>query len=770
MNPWNDPARPSDERVEALLSAMTLREKLAQLGSVWIGAEISGDGDENVAPMQDVFAGQQDEQAALVAGIGHLTRVFGTKPVSVEDGRRLLARRQQWLLENTRLGIPAIAHEECLTGFTTLGATVHPTSLAWAATFDPDLIERMAAAIGRDMAAVGVHQGLSPVLDVVRDYRWGRVEETVGEDPYLAGIIGTAYVRGLQSQGIIATLKHFAGYAASRGARNHAPVSIGQRELADVILPPFEMAVREGGAGSVMNSYADLDGVPAGADESLLTGVLRNQWGFEGVVVSDYWAVSFLETMHRVASSPTEAGTLALRAGIDVELPDTRCYGAELEELVSSGHVPEELVDRSVRRVLRHKLELGLLDDGWSPEDRNEHAVNLDSEKNRLLAREVGERSIILLANDADVLPLTDSTTNVALIGPCADDPRSFLGCYSYPNHVLPRHPELGLGIDVPSLLDAVRKELPHATLIHEPGCPIKDEDRSEISAAVAAAAAAELAVVAVGDRAGLFGRGTSGEGCDVADLNLPGVQAELVEAVLETGTPVVLVVASGRPYALGAFADRCAAVIQAFMPGEEGGTCLAGVLSGRVVPSGKLPVQIPATPGAQPSTYLHAPLGGFSDGISNLDTRPLFPFGHGLSYTTFEYSDLTTSADTVGTDREIEISCLVRNSGDRPSREIVQLYFDDSVAQVARPVIQLAGFTPVHLEPGQQVRVTFRLHADRTAYTTTTGQRIVEPGEIHLMIGSSSKDIRLRHGITLTGPTRVVGPHRQLTTPIHTH
>ncbi|MFC4468997.1 beta-glucosidase [Streptomyces xiangluensis] len=767
MNAWNDPSRSADERVEALLSAMTLREKLAQLGSIWIGSTTN---DKVVAPMlQGVFSEPQEEHVALAHGIGHLTRMFGTKPVSAEEGSRLLAGRQRWLLENTRLGVPAIAHEECLTGFTTLGATVYPTSLAWAATFDPDLVERMAAAIGRDMAMVGVHQGLSPVLDVVRDYRWGRVEETVGEDPYLAGMIATAYVRGLQSQGVIATLKHFAGYAASRGARNHAPVSIGKRELADVILPPFEMAVREGGAGSVMNSYTDLDGVPAGADEALLTGVLRDEWGFEGTVVSDYRSVSFLQTLHRVAGSAGEAGALALRAGLDVELPETRCYGAPLEELINTGRFPEELVDRSVRRVLHQKVQLGLLDRGWTPENsaHDDRRIDLDPETNRLLARDIGERSVILLANDANALPLTADAANIALIGPCADDPRTFLGCYSYPNHALPNnhHEDSGLGVDVPSLLNALGKELPHSTISHQQGCPVKEEDRSGIPAAVAEAAAADLAVVVVGDQAGLFGRGTSGEGCDAADLSLPGVQAELVEAVLETGTPVILVVVSGRPYALGAFAGRCAAMVQAFMPGEEGGAALAGVVSGRVVPSGKLPVQIPVTPGAQPGTYLHAPLGGFSDILSNLDPRPLFPFGHGLSYTTFEYGDLTVSADALGTDGEVEISCVVRNSGNHRAREVVQLYFDDPVAQVARPVIQLAGFTSVHLDAGQQARVTFTLHADRTAYTTTTGQRIVEPGDIHLMIGSSSADIRLRHVVSLTGATRVVGSERRLTT-----
>src|SRR5689334_13074970 len=295
---------------------MTLEEKVAQLGSRWVGADTrveevaDEDGTLNVAPMQDVFAAGAAVTLTDASrhGLGHLTRVYGSVPVSAAEGAAELVRQQRVVIEGSRLGIPALVHEECLTGFTTYGATVYPAAIAWGATFDPDLVERMAAAIGRDMRAVGVHQGLSPVLDVVRDYRWGRVEETLGEDPYLVAMLGAAYVRGLESAGVIATLKHFAGYSASRGARNHGPVPMGRRELMDMILPTFETAVIEGGARSVMNSYSDVDGVPAGADSWLLTDLLRGEWGFTGTVVSDYWAVAFLATMHRVAADVSSAG------------------------------------------------------------------------------------------------------------------------------------------------------------------------------------------------------------------------------------------------------------------------------------------------------------------------------------------------------------------------------------------------------------------------------------------------------------------------------
>ena len=378
---WQDSTLAVAERVDSLLAEMTLEEKVGQLGSRWAGNDMQvADSDPdrppppqpdpeetfNVAPMQDVFAasGTLSLQEAGQHGLGHLTRIYGSAPVTVADGAAELVRQQRIVVQASRLRIPAVVHEECLTGFTAFGATVYPASIAWAATFDPDLVERMAAAIGRDMAALGVHQGLSPVLDVVRDYRWGRVEETMGEDPYLVAMLGAAYVRGLQSAGVIATLKHFAGYSASRAARNHGPVSMGRRELMDVILPPFETAVATAGAGSVMNSYSDVDGVPAGADPWLLTDVLRGDWDFAGTVVSDYWAVPFLATMHRVAADTAEAGAVALAAGIDVELPDTLGFGPGLVERVRRGELPEELIDRAARRMLTQKVELGLLDPG----------------------------------------------------------------------------------------------------------------------------------------------------------------------------------------------------------------------------------------------------------------------------------------------------------------------------------------------------------------------------------------------------------------------
>lgn len=734
---WRDPALSIDDRVTALLADMSLAEKIGQLGSVWPGQRAAA----AVAPMPGVV-----HDSSPPNGVGHLTRPFGTAPVSRQDGIARLAGLQRDIVKANRLGIPAIAHEECLTGFATLGATVYPAPIAWAATFDTELIGRMAAAIGADLRSVGVHQGLSPLLDVVRDYRWGRVEETLGEDPYLVATMGTAYVRGLQSAGIIATLKHFAGYPASRAGRNHAPVSMGPREFADVMLWPFEMAVRDGGARSVMNSYSDVDGLPAAANEELLTGVLRDKWSFNGVVVSDYFAVTFLETTHRIAADPAEAAALALAAGIDVELPSTHCYDPAVA-------LDEKLVDRAVRRLLTQKIELGLLDPDWTPERTTDG--DLDSPANRAIAAQIAEKSVILLANDG-ILPLRGKS--VALVGPCGDDALAFMGCYSFPNHVLPNFPDVASEVEAASLFASLRSEM---SVNFAMGCPIREPDRGGIAAAVEAARTADVCVAAVGDRAGMFGHGTSGEGCDAADLALPGVQGELLDALLATGTPVVIVVISGRPYALGAYANRAAAIVQAFMPGEEGGPAIAGVLSGRVNPSGRLPVQVPRLTGGQPGTYLHPPLGGDSAGISNLDPTPLFPFGHGLSYTTYDYSELRLGPADVPVDGTFTVGVTVRNTGPRAGIETVQLYFHDRHAQVTRPVRQLIGFARVPLDPGQAADVTFTVHADRTSFTGRDLRRIVEPGDLDIHVGPRAGEVRL------TGATRTIDGDYVRTTPV---
>ncbi|MFF9187158.1 beta-xylosidase/alpha-l-arabinosidase [Streptomyces rochei] len=766
---WNDPAHSVSTRVSALIEAMTLQEKIAQLYGVWVGASDEG-GD--VAPHQHDMEEAVDLDALLPTGLGQLTRPFGTAPVDPALGALSLLRTQARIAAANRFGIPALAHEECLAGFATWGATAYPVPLSWGATFDPELVHRMAAAIGRDMRSVGVHQGLAPVLDVVRDARWGRVEETIGEDPYLVGTIGTAYVRGLEDAGIVATLKHFVGYSASRAGRNLAPAPVGPRERADVLLPPFEMAVREGGARSVMHAYTDMDGVPAAADEDLLTGLLRDTWGFDGTVVADYFGIAFLKTLHGVAADWADAAGVALRAGVDVELPTVKTFGAPLAEAVADGRVPEAVIDRALRRVLTQKAELGLLDPDRDPvpsalagadltdPEALRGRIDLDGPENRELARTMAEEAVVLLGNDG-TLPL-GRPRRIALVGPNADEPTAVLGCYSFPQHIGVHHPDTPVGIELPTLRDTLAAEFPEAEITVVRGTGVDDGDVSGIPEAVRAAREADVVVAVLGDRAGLFGRGTSGEGCDAESLALPGAQQQLLDALLDTGEPVVTVLLAGRPYALGRAVAESAAIVQSFFPGVEGTAALAGVLSGRTNPSGRLPVSVPRGAGAQPTTYLGARLAHASE-VSNIDPTPAFGFGHGLGYTTFAWSDLAVDVTRAATDGEFSLALTVRNTGERSGTEVVQLYLHDPVASVVQPVQRLIGYTRVPLEPGQERRLRVTVPADVASFTGRDGHRIVEPGELELRFAASSTDARLTASVTLTGPARRVDHTRRL-------
>ncbi|MFI8949607.1 glycoside hydrolase family 3 N-terminal domain-containing protein [Streptomyces sp. NPDC053750] len=766
---WNDPAHSVSTRVSALIEAMTLQEKIAQLYGVWVGASDEG-GD--VAPHQHDMEEAVDLDALLPTGLGQLTRPFGTAPVDPALGALSLLRTQARIAAANRFGIPALAHEECLAGFATWGATAYPVPLSWGATFDPGLVQRMAAAIGRDLRSVGVHQGLAPVLDVVRDARWGRVEETIGEDPYLVGTIGTAYVRGLEDAGVVATLKHFVGYSASRAGRNLAPAPMGPRERADVLLPPFEMAVREGGARSVMHAYTDVDGVPAAADENLLTGLLRDTWGFDGTVVADYFGIAFLKTLHGIAADWAGAAGAALRAGVDVELPTVKTFGAPLAEAVADGRVPEAVIDRALRRVLTQKAALGLLDPDWNPvpsaldgadlddPEALRGRIDLDGPENRELARTVAEEAVVLLSNDG-TLPL-DRPRRIALVGPNADEPTAVLGCYSFPQHIGVHHPGIPVGIALPTLRETLAAEFPEAEITVVRGTGVDDGDVFGIPEAVRAARDADVVVAVLGDRAGLFGRGTSGEGCDAESLALPGAQQQLLDALLDTRTPVVTVLLAGRPYALGRAVAESAAIVQSFFPGVEGTAALAGVLSGRTNPSGRLPVSVPRGAGAQPTTYLGARLAHLSE-VSNIDPTPAFGFGHGLTYTTFAWSDLVVDGKEAPTDGAFSLALTVRNTGERPGTEVVQLYLHDPVASVVQPVQRLIGYTRVPLAPGEARRVRVTVPADLASFTGRDGRRVVEPGDLELRLAASSTDPRLTATVTLTGPERRVDHTRRL-------
>ena len=759
--------------VERLIREMTLEEKLAQLAGVWVNASTDGD---SVAPLQNEMAGDGRSWDEVISnGLGQITRMYGTVPVEPLEGARRLAAAQEQIMAASRFGIPAQVHEECLAGLAAWKATAFPVPLAWGATFNPALVRRMAGLIGEQMRQLGVHQGLAPVLDVVRDLRWGRVEETIGEDPYLVGVLASSYVEGLEGAGIVATLKHFVGYSASRAGRNHAPVSMGPRELADVMLPPFELAIKHGGARSVMHAYTDTDGVPAAANRALLTSLLRDEWGFAGTVVADYFGVAFLNVTHGVAADSGEAAALALTAGVDVELPTVNCYGKPLEERVRGGAVAEELVDTALRRVLTQKQEAGLLSPDFKPAPPvlAAGAINLDPAVNRALAREIAAQSLVLLSNrthdGGPALPLPGTLGGaLGVVGPLAQDPFAMLGCYSFDAHVGASHPDVPMGIRIPTVADAAASRFGSLRSAATGTCEAITEEQIEQACTIASEV--DTCVIAVGDNAGLFGRGTSGEGNDAADLRLPGDQHRMLDRVLAAaeaaGTRTVVVVLSGRPYALGDFVDRAGAIIQGFFPGEEGGEALWDVLTGVVNPSGKLPVSVPRTPGGQPGTYLRSRLAGPS-GVSALDPSPLFGFGHGLSYTDFGFSDHVASAPAMSTAEAVTVSCTVTNTGAVDGAEVVQLYLEDPVGEVVRPVRELIGFARVELAAGSSASVEFTVHADRTSFTGVDLERVVTPGLVKLHVATSSTQDVHTHEVILHGERRVVGFDRKMLTPV---
>lgn len=738
------------ERVERLLSVMNHEEKVAQLLGLWVMVDKQG----QVAPYQGTFMPEVDPRPLpeqLANGMGQLTRPFGSRPVEAAAGRESVDAVQRIVVEDTRLGIPVMVHEECLTGFMALGATAFPSPLNWGSTWNPGIVEQMGDAIRQQMRSVGVHQGLAPVLDVVRDARWGRVEECIAEDPVLVGLVACAYIRGLQGDdlrtGIAACAKHFAGHSFSEGGRNLAPAHVGPREFEDVFLLPFEMAVKLAKVRSVMNAYQDNDGLPAAASAELLTSLLRDRWGFEGIVVSDYFSVAFLHALHGVAADKADAAAQALHAGIDIELPNPDCY-----PLLK----PSAELDLAVSRVLALKEELGLFESSAAPDG----PIDLDPPAARSLARTIAEQSIVLLSNDG-VLPLADPPpASLALIGPNAASGPSLLGNYTFPVHLGGRYRE---ALDVPLVVtveDGLRAALPDTTIVVEQGCAVIGDDRSGFDAAVAAARVADVAVVVVGDQSGNFGQGTSGEGTDANDLSLPGVQADLVRAVVESGTPTVVVLVSGRPYEVAWIAEHAAAVVAAWLPGEEGGGAVASVLAGGVNPSGKTPVSFGRGAGEQPRVY----------NAKNLGTRPyartaegpVFPFGHGLSYTTFDYSDLVLT-ESVAVDGVVEVSCVVRNSGARAGDEVVQVYVRDQVASVTRPVLELKAFQRVSLGAGESARVAFEVPVDMLSFIGRDMTRVVEPGLHDVFVGASSADIRLRGVVSVEGDVRRPGEDRAL-------
>jgi len=760
-----DPNQPIEKRVSDLLRRMTTEEKVAQLGSIWV-----------YELFEDMKFSKQKAQSLLTSGIGQITRLGGASHFRPGEAARFGNRIQKYLVENTRLGIPAIIHEECCSGYMTRGATVFPQSIGLAATWNPELVKAMGVVIREQMRSVGAHQALSPVLDVARDPRWGRIEETMGEDPYLIAKLGVAYVTGIQgaelSNGVMATGKHFVGYGNAEGGMNWAPAHIPERELNEVYLFPFEACVKEAGMASVMNSYGELDGIPCANSKLLLHEILRERWGFKGIIVSDYASISMLNKYHHVAPSKGIAAQQAMEAGIDVELPSTNCYGKPLKEMIEEGIISEALVDKSVGRILRIKFLLGLFNRPYVNEAEVAQVFNTPDQKE--LAHNIAKESVVLLENDK-ILPLRKDVNSIAIIGPNAHNWRNMIGDYAYPCHVehlsnlsdefeSPR-PEKVIAVDGcgagSTVLESIKEKVGRDTLVQfAEGCEVMGESREGFPEAVQIAKNSDVVVMVMGGKSGLVEGCTSGESKDRADINLPGVQEELIRVVSATKTPVIVVFIHGRPLSIGWLKDSAAAILTAWLPGVEGGRAIADILFGDVNPGGKLPISFPRSVGQIPVYYSHKPSGGrshWSGDYIDQSTKPLYPFGYGLSYTQFQYKSLNIDKRIIGSDEDVKVSLCVRNIGEVKGDEVVQLYVHDILSTVTRPVKELKGFKRVSLLPGETKKISFTLFFPQLGFYDRDMNYVVEPGVFEVLIGSSSQDIKLKGTFEFSSEKSVV-------------
>jgi beta-glucosidase-like glycosyl hydrolase len=777
---YQDPELPISERVEDLLSRMTLEEKQAQLHGLWM--VLAADGRHTLRGQGGFIdsKGQSDLEALLCQGLGQVTRALGTHGVEPAQGLAALNALQRYLTQETRLGIPAMSHEECLAGLMARDATLFPCALGMAASWDPELVEELAKTIGQEAREVGCSMGLAPVLDVSRDVRWGRTEETFGEDPYLVGVLGTRYVRGLQGpqRDLLATLKHFVAHSFSEGGRNHAPVHVGNRELNDTFLLPFEMVVKQANPGGVMPAYHDIDGEPLHSSQQLLTDVLRNQWGFDGLVVADYGGVALLHEHHRITHGPAESIAAALNAGLDVELPGNDCTQA-IPQALDNGSLDIATLDAAVRRVLKEKFATGLFEKTYA----DDTPPVLNTPHARQLARKAAQRSVVILENQG-ILPLAPSAKQrIALIGPTANDPMAQLSGYSFPVHVLINGDTEGAQ-NVVTALDGFRSVFGTDQVHYAQGCrvlshrstsaavfpgDVRESDTQrpqslidyatdQMDEAVQCAQKADVAVVMVGDLAGLFLTGTVGEGSDTDSLALPGVQQQLVQRIIDTGTPTVVVITGGRPYTLGGLERRAAALVMAFASGQEGGNGLADVLSGNCEPSGRMPLSLPRSAGAAPYVYNHHYK---SSGVPiALHFGSAYPFGSGLSYTHFSYSNLRPTSQTVDLETgTLQFTLELANTGTRVGTEVVQVYVRDCVASVVRPHLELKAFARITVVPGDVRQLQCSIPVDMLSFTDRNGQRVVEPGEFEVMVGASSANLLLQTRIKVLGAAPRVLP-----------
>jgi beta-xylosidase len=780
------------QRADELLTQMTLDEKAMQLSSVVPLALLGPDG-----PMRDQL------DSLLAHGIGHVAGIGLLGHKMPDEIARSVNAIQRYLVTETRLKIPAIFHNEALNGVVAPGFSAFPTPLALAATWDPDALREMSDIMRRQMRSVGMLHALAPVMDVARDARWGRVTETFGEDPYLVSAMSVAFTLGIQGddlrEGVIACAKHFIGYAQTEAGQNMAAIAVGPRELHDVYARPFEASIRLAGLAGVMATYSEYEGVPIHTSRAVLTDLLRGRLGFTGTVVSDYNGIGWAESRQLVASSAEEVGALGVSAGMDVEAPSPYGYGKALVRAVESGMLSELQLDESVRRVLRDKFALGLFDNPYVAEDSVE--IRTRASEGNDLSRRLSDESITLLKNEGDLLPLSRDVKKVAVIGPHADSVMVGFPHYTYPAGVpmirvaakLGFFPMPGVG-ELPkegfaaftaeleraqgdvenyarathptiSLAEAIRRLLPGAVVAAVAGTGVLPSNPSDIPAAVAAAREADLVILYIGGKAGWYGDDlTEKEGGDTADIDLPPQQVELVEAVTDVGKPTVAVVSFGRPQGLAPVIDRLPAIITGYYGGPHQGVALADALFGFTNPAGKLPVTLPRHVGQVPIHHGQHWGSGYRrskadihKGYLDMLSTPLFSFGHGLSYTTFEYGPLKLERDTVDVGGELRASLTITNKGKRRGTEVVQFYAADTATGVTLPAQQLIGFARVDLEPGESKTVSFVVPLSVLAYTGLSGDVVMEPGPVEVSVGSSSSDIRSSATLTVTGKTQVI-------------
>jgi beta-glucosidase len=722
---------------------MTLEEKFREMNCHEID-QLCHRGRLSVGRARKFFAGR---------GIG--TLLF---PARLPIAQAVAAVRdtQRFLKKHTRLGIPAIIFHETLHGLYARDSTVFPQIIGMASTWNPALVETMAATAAREARAAGLHQGLAPDLDLARDPRWGRVEESYGEDPYLVSRMGVAYVRGLQGRGpgvdrehIVATLKHFVAYGSPESGINLSPVAVGPRELRDTYLVPFKAGVVEAGVLSVMPAYHEIDGIPCHANAELLTRILRQEWGFAGYTFADFGGPWMLHRFHRTASSFAQAGRQALEAGLDLEANLIDCYNDELREQVRRGEVDPHLVDQAAGRVLRVKFLAGLFEETL-PQPAQAARV-IGNARHRALTLEAAREAIVLLKNERNLLPLGPKVKTIAVIGPNAAEAQ--LGGY-----VINKEGKISPLAGIRALAGKGRR------ILHASGCPIYTPDRSGFDAALRAARAADVVIAAVGEvssttvaAAGAGGASGAvvGEGFDRSKLGLPGVQEELVAALLATGKPVVVLLINGRPLAIEDIVQKAPAILEAWFPGEQGGRAIAEILFGQVNPSGKLPISFPRSVGQVPvfynhkksaRGYYHKPGNAQTPGRDYVDgpTTPLFEFGFGLSYTKFRYSRLRLAPGRIGTGGRVQIAVDVANVGKREGKEVVQLFLTDDYSSVSTPVRALKRFTKVTLRPGQKRTVEFVLGPEDLSLIDVNLNRVVEPGSFTVSIAGLKKQFEV--------------------------